>query len=457
MKNNYDMSNFKPIVHPSIIQNSEDYLISENGDVYSTKTNKFLKQFYKDGYKFVELFNVTISGDRKSFPVHQLVMYTFNGYPPPDMIDPTVDHINNDRTCNDKSNLQWLTRSENSSKTKYKCRRLTDGDVGKIIKQYLIDYLSIETISNNLGLEYDTVKNILISADIDIRSTSETTTGFSKEEYDNIAEEYTSGTTISDLSKKYGLSTATIGYQVKIRTNLRPRGQDNKSFIEDEEKEIIRLYTEEKIGSTKIAEMFGTYNTTILDILKRNKIPIRSVSESRSLSATNKLSDEVISNICEEFKGGATLRELSRKYSVRPQTIKRYLMKNNTYVVRSNSELTLKQYSITPELEERICNRYLELHNAYEVAREFGVGKRTVYSCLHRNNIAVQNKSEAAKESWSTKRENNVIIPSFVDQFIVSMIMQNMNSQFYGYTPYNCDQTKEFQNPIGVGKTPFDI
>lgn len=437
----------KTVSHPDIIEDNE-YLVSEDGRVFSTKTNRALLQFNKDGYKFVELFNASKSGDRgKSYPVHQLVMYTFNGYPPKDMHDPTVDHINNDRTDNSCSNLQWLSRSDNSRKTKYSRRRLTDGEVAKIIKKYAIDFDTIESIANELNIETSSVKDILISAEIPIRTMSETTTGFTKENYDAMVDEYNSGKTISELSKQYGLNTSTVNYQIKLRNDLRPRGYDNRKFTDSDEKEMIKLYTEDKLGSTTIAERFKTYDTTVLSILKRNNIPIRTLSESMKLSSTNKLGDDIIDKICVDFEKGDSLRDLSRKYGVRPLTIRRYLELNGKYKPRTNQELALKSHGITPEFEERICNRYLETRNAYIVANEFGISDRSVYSCLKRNNIQIQNKSEAAYEGWRIKREKES------SHFMYTPLIDPI-----GISPFDINKEDEYSSLLDpIGLSPFDI
>jgi len=94
-------SGYKPIV------GFEDYLINRNGDIWSTKSNKILKQqINSGGYKFILL--------SKHFRfVHRLVYETWigeikNGY--------TIDHIDENKQNNNVSNLQQLTRSENTLK-----------------------------------------------------------------------------------------------------------------------------------------------------------------------------------------------------------------------------------------------------------------------------------------------------------------------------------------------------
>lgn len=95
------------------IPNYPDYFITEDGKVYSFKTNKFLKpRRNKSGYLFVTLCN---EEGQKQFYLHRLVALVY--IPNPNGFD-TVDHIDYDIENNNISNLRWLDRSENSRQTR---------------------------------------------------------------------------------------------------------------------------------------------------------------------------------------------------------------------------------------------------------------------------------------------------------------------------------------------------
>ena len=99
-------------------RNYTDYEIRSNGSVISYKRNNPTElkgqratQSSK-GYRQVRLFNEeTPTG--KLYYIHRVIWEAFNGEIPSDM---EVDHIDNDTSNNDISNLQLLTRRENVKK-----------------------------------------------------------------------------------------------------------------------------------------------------------------------------------------------------------------------------------------------------------------------------------------------------------------------------------------------------
>lgn len=86
------------------------YAVTNFGNVYSYKSNRFLKgRNNGKGYLQVQLFK---QGKGKSLYIHRLVAQAFlpNIFP---KIDWDVDHINNVRDDNRVTNLQYVTRFDN--------------------------------------------------------------------------------------------------------------------------------------------------------------------------------------------------------------------------------------------------------------------------------------------------------------------------------------------------------
>ena len=92
-----------------IINNIEtDYMIDEDGNIYSKKTNKYLSgTIYNTGYKMVRL---TINKEKKGYAVHRLVAQTF--LPNPNNLS-IVNHKDGDKTNNNVNNLEWVSQSQN--------------------------------------------------------------------------------------------------------------------------------------------------------------------------------------------------------------------------------------------------------------------------------------------------------------------------------------------------------
>jgi hypothetical protein len=84
-----------------------NYIITNEGKVYNLQRKKYLVPGTKGGYMYVGLSDCE---KRRDFSIHRLVATMFldnpNNYP-------EVNHIDYDKTNNNVSNLEWITRSDN--------------------------------------------------------------------------------------------------------------------------------------------------------------------------------------------------------------------------------------------------------------------------------------------------------------------------------------------------------
>lgn len=91
-------------------KNFYNYIIFENGDIYSNYVHRLLKpDITIHGYEQVTL---TIDGERKRFKVHRLVALLWLGEPPADK--PTVNHKDGNKLNNHYTNLEYATYYENN-------------------------------------------------------------------------------------------------------------------------------------------------------------------------------------------------------------------------------------------------------------------------------------------------------------------------------------------------------
>jgi len=89
------------------IKDYPNYLIYDDGKVWSKKRKIFLKESINNGYKTVYLSK---NDKRKKFRVHRLVAFH---YIPNPKNKPCIDHINRIKNDNRVENLRWVTHQEN--------------------------------------------------------------------------------------------------------------------------------------------------------------------------------------------------------------------------------------------------------------------------------------------------------------------------------------------------------
>lgn len=153
------------------------YAVSADGQVKrlggspKCKRDRILKQArHPQGYRQVALSK---DGKPATRLVHQLVAEAFIAPCPPNM---EVNHINGDKTDNRVGNLEYVTRSGNTSHAyntglrrrlcgrKNPNARITDEQEGMIVTSYvhaLSDLGGVTGIARALGLPYSTVYGVI--------------------------------------------------------------------------------------------------------------------------------------------------------------------------------------------------------------------------------------------------------------------------------------------------------
>ena len=119
------------------IINFENYQISDDGRVWSKKSNKWLKPIDVNGYKKTSLYK---NGKEYQRLVHRLVAEAF--IPNPNNYD-EINHINEDKSDNRVENLEWCTTSYNINYGTRIERQINS--ISKKVFQYSIDNVLLNT------------------------------------------------------------------------------------------------------------------------------------------------------------------------------------------------------------------------------------------------------------------------------------------------------------------------
>lgn len=159
----FDNEEFFEIIEYNIIR--DEYFASRSGLIYCKSLNRLLHASPdSDGYLQVNLH--TYNG-RKKMPVAKVILTTFDGLPPDDMVDPTVEHKDNNRKNNNIQNLIWLERYENSSQRKGKPigvnnpnSKLTESEVKQICTMLQSENKTLKQIGAEFSVSKDTIRDI---------------------------------------------------------------------------------------------------------------------------------------------------------------------------------------------------------------------------------------------------------------------------------------------------------
>lgn len=120
------------------------YKINKNGDVWSCRSNKFLKLTNDIRY-------IRVCLNKKIFYLHRLLAINF--IPNPDNL-PIIDHIDQNKTNNALENLRWtttLTNLNNRGKNKNNLSGFKNIESHKLLrKQYIYHNWKIHITFNNL-------------------------------------------------------------------------------------------------------------------------------------------------------------------------------------------------------------------------------------------------------------------------------------------------------------------
>ena len=147
-----DEAIWKPI---PIIGFESDYMVSNHGEIMSTKGRHrhLLKPKHNKhtGYVYVCLYN---KGKSITRSIHRLVALAF--LPNPNNL-PEVDHIDEDKTNNNVSNLRWISTHDNNEHSKYK--RYKPIELRTLEGELLATFVSGAALAHVFGMDKSAISS----------------------------------------------------------------------------------------------------------------------------------------------------------------------------------------------------------------------------------------------------------------------------------------------------------
>ena len=149
---------YKPLVYAGVTYTQ--FLIDTDGNILNTKTNKIYKKSFRkrNGYLYAYL-PLGKRGKVKAIRIHKAVAETF--IPNPLKLE-FVNHIDEDRTNCNISNLEWVTAKENTNKhlalhPTTNNRKLSKEDVEEILQSTL----SKRQLAKKFNVSKTTIHNVI--------------------------------------------------------------------------------------------------------------------------------------------------------------------------------------------------------------------------------------------------------------------------------------------------------
>lgn len=122
------------------IEGCPAYFVSDQGNIYSTLSNRLLRPVDRRGYKYVVLKG--IDGKFNNYSVHRLVALAF--LPNPNNL-PEINHKDENKANNNLENLEWCTRKYNCNYGTGKERMAQGHDYDKIHEGQRKEVICVET------------------------------------------------------------------------------------------------------------------------------------------------------------------------------------------------------------------------------------------------------------------------------------------------------------------------
>ncbi|WP_048191062.1 helix-turn-helix domain-containing protein [Methanobacterium sp. SMA-27] len=200
----------------------------------------------------------------------------------------------------------------------------------------------------------------------------------------HICKEYQKGTPTGELASNCEVSRKTIlKYLKKNNIKLNPKSKKVYPHLSVEEEENICNDYLDGLSSVKIANMYRRNPNTIIKVLRRNNIEIKSSGRVQKVNTDNQ------TTICKKYKLGATTYDLADEFDVSPVTI-HTILKIHKIEIRKRGEHSI----IFSKLDiKQICNAYDEGSTSLELGEKYNCSPSSIINVLQENSIKIRDST----------------------------------------------------------------
>lgn len=247
--------------------------------------------------------------------------------------------------------------------------------------------LSGRDVGDKVGFSADTVFRILRRHEVPIRTYSQTRRAFTEEQEKEIVQLYKDeNLSVSNLSAQFGVATATVRKLLRKHKVYDPekRGKVTAEIAAS----IVALYTEEQLSSYDIAKQLDLHNTTVLEVLERHNIPRRK----RTCPLTAEQQKEAVKLYTEEK---LSINIIAQRFNTNGHTIAKILRKNEVKIAH-----TYRSYKFSKDEQKDIVYLYTGRKlSQLQIAHTFGVTATTISRVLLAHNVEIENSRAKIKFS----------------------------------------------------------
>ena len=272
-----------------------------------------------------------------------------------------------------------ITRPMSKSLAVNSRRKLTDEQEQAICARYLAGENTME-LAPAFGLTHAWIGVVLRRNGVKMRSLSEAKGGLSADAMAEVCRRYTAGENTVQLGAEFSVTSNTIGNILK-RNGIELR----KGTPQHVATQVCRRYVAGE-SLPQLAKAFALSASTIRNILLREQVPVRTCRE-----AQGGLPIEAEAEVCARYEAGESANQIGAQFGTSDTAIRGVLKRNNVKIrtagesQKGRENLAKRKFDAAQEQE--ICHRYVDGATTVDLATAFGTNDVTVGNILKRNGI----------------------------------------------------------------------